>query len=85
MLPSCMLQVADDWLTIQWPKVNHMKSIGLVPWSMPLTNQRIAAAVATQVRLLLRVVSSECRSHNMLLTNQRVAGAVASRCNLSRV
>ena len=43
------LQVADDWLTIQWPKVNHMMTIGLVPWYMPLNNQRIAANVATQV------------------------------------
>jgi hypothetical protein len=43
------LQVADDWLTIEWPKVNHMMTIGLVPWYMPLNNQRIAGNVATQV------------------------------------
>ena len=42
-------QIADDWLTIQWPKVNHMMTIGLVPWYMPLNNQRIAGNVATQV------------------------------------
>ena len=44
-----LVQVADDWLTIQWPKVNHMMTIGLVPWYMPLNNQQIAGNVATQV------------------------------------
>jgi hypothetical protein len=59
-------QVADDWLTIQWPKVNHMMTIGLVPWYMPLNNQRIAGNVATQVghietrHLLLSTLHTGC-------------------------